>query len=166
MKLPTDSTERKNTPIYSGCIAYFPLAIAAVSRLSKRGNDKHNPGEPLHWAREKSTDHKDCIARHLVDIDVFDDELQEYDEAAAVAWRALAYLQLLEEQRLAAASAIKEVKLSEAQLAGLRTMSARLASQCDDCDMARCSTVSRPQFADVPRLCAVCVGARNASNEI
>lgn len=100
MKLPTDSIERKNTPIYSGCIAYFPLALAAVARLSKRGNDKHNPGEPLHWAREKSTDHKDCIARHLVDIDVYDEELQEYDEAAAVAWRALAYLQLLEEQRL------------------------------------------------------------------
>jgi hypothetical protein len=109
MKLPQDSTERKNTPIYSGCIAYFPLALAAVARLSKRGNDKHNPGEPLHWAREKSTDHKDCIARHLVDIDSFDEALQEYDEAAAVAWRALAYLQLLEEQRLKATQALPDL---------------------------------------------------------
>lgn len=121
MKLPTDSTERKNTPIYSGCIAYFGLALAAVSRLSFRSNEKHNPGEPLHWSRDKSADHKDCIARHLVDIDVYDEELQEYDEAAAVAWRALAYLQLLEEQRLTAAPyVLKAVKLTPAQFDHLR----------------------------------------------
>ena len=61
--LSPDPDERKNTPVFSGFINYFPLAIAAVARLSKRGNDKHNPGQPLHWAREKSTDHADCIAR-------------------------------------------------------------------------------------------------------
>lgn len=100
MILSTDSEERKNTPLYSGCIAYFALALAAVARHSKRGNDKHNPGQPLHWAREKSTDHLDCIARHIVDANEYNEELKEYEEAAALAWRALANLQILEEKRL------------------------------------------------------------------
>lgn len=98
--LPTDSDERKQIPVYSGVLAYFPLAIAAVARLSKRGNDKHNPGEPLHWSRGKSTDHEDCIARHLIDVDTLDASTGEYEDAVALAWRALAKLQLLEEKRL------------------------------------------------------------------
>lgn len=98
--LSTDSVERKNTPIFSGVLMYFPLAIAAVARHSKRGNDRHNPTEPLHWAREKSADHHDCAARHLIDSNHFNDESGEYEEAAALAWRALAILELLEEKRL------------------------------------------------------------------
>jgi hypothetical protein len=77
---------------------YFPDALAAVARLSKAGNDKHNPGEPLHWSREKSTDHGDCIARHQMTFDQIDPESGEY-HAAGVAWRALAQLQLLEEAK-------------------------------------------------------------------
>jgi hypothetical protein len=96
--LPTDSEARKQIPLYSGVIAYFPLALAAVARVSKRGNDKHNPGQPLHWDRAKSMDQEDCIARHLVDINLLTDG--EYEDAAALAWRALAKLQLLEEVRL------------------------------------------------------------------
>jgi hypothetical protein len=98
--LPTDSEERKEIPIFSGVLNYFPLAVAAVARHSKRGNDKHNPGEPLHWARGKSMDHEDCIARHLLDIDTVDPETGEYLDAVALAWRALAKLQELEEKRL------------------------------------------------------------------
>jgi hypothetical protein len=97
--LPVDSQERKEIPIFSGVLNYFPLAVAAVARVSKRGNDKHNPGEPLHWAREKSTEHADCIARHLIDIETLNDA-GEYEDAAALAWRALAKLQELEEKRL------------------------------------------------------------------
>jgi hypothetical protein len=29
---------------------YFPDALAAVAQISYQGNQKHNPGEPLHWA--------------------------------------------------------------------------------------------------------------------
>lgn len=83
-----DSETRKGYPVYSGVLMYFPDAIAAVAKLSKAGNDKHNPDEPLHWAREKSSDHADCIARHLID--------QDWTE---LAWRALAQLQLEEEKR-------------------------------------------------------------------
>jgi hypothetical protein len=93
-----DSAARKATPIFSGVMRYFPDALAAVARLSKKGNDKHNPGEPLHWSREKSTDHGDCIARHQITFDQIDPESGEY-HAAGVAWRALAQLQLLEEAK-------------------------------------------------------------------
>jgi len=98
MVLPTDSDERKQIPIFSGVLNYFPLAIAAVARVSKRGNDQHNPGQLMHWARGKSTDHEDCIARHLIDVETLTDG--EYEDAAALAWRALAKLQELEERRL------------------------------------------------------------------
>jgi len=98
--LPTDSEARKQIPIFSGVMNYFPLALAAVARVSKRGNDKHNPGEPLHWSRDKSPDHADCIARHLLDYDTLDAATMEYEDAQALAWRALALLQVLEEKRL------------------------------------------------------------------
>lgn len=98
--LPTDSEERKQIPIFSGVLNYFPLAIAAVARVSKRGNDKHNPGQPLHWSRGKSMDHADCIARHLIDVETVDPKTGEYEDAQALAWRALAKLQELEETRL------------------------------------------------------------------
>jgi len=98
--LPTDAAERKKLPIYSGFIRYFPLAIAAVAAVSQRGNDQHNPGQPLHWAREKSTDQLDATARHLIDVALGDDvgDLSIL-ELAQVAWRVMAELQLrLEKQ--------------------------------------------------------------------
>lgn len=95
-KPKTNSEVRKNSPVFSGVLMYFPEAIMEVSRHSKRGNDKHNPGQPLHWAKEKSKDHADCIARHLIDIgpnwDAIDSETGSL-HAAALAWRALALLQ-------------------------------------------------------------------------
>lgn len=97
--LPTDSEERKQIPLFSGVLNYFPLAVAAVARVSKRGNDKHNPGQPLHWSRGKSNDHADCIVRHLIDVETLN-AAGEYEDAAALAWRALALLQELEERRL------------------------------------------------------------------
>lgn len=96
------SAERKGEPIHSGVLMYFPDALAAIARLSKTGNDKHNPGEPLHWARGKSTDQMDCVTRHSLTREAVDPETGEI-EAVAMAWRALAELQLLEEKRLNAA---------------------------------------------------------------
>lgn len=90
--IPTDSQERKDAPVYSGVMAYFPLAMVEIARLSKAGNDKHNPGEPLHWARGKSTDHADCIARHLLEHGKIDPD-DGFSHTVKVAWRALALLQ-------------------------------------------------------------------------
>jgi Domain of unknown function (DUF5664) len=96
--LPQESAARKGVPLCTGVLDYFPAALAAVARISKFGNDKHNPGEPLHWARGKSADHADCIARHLVDRGIIDPESGE-SHTAEVAWRALALLQEEEEAR-------------------------------------------------------------------
>lgn len=102
VKADLSSSERKNSPVFSGVLQYFPDAMMEISRHSKKGNDKHNPGQPLHWAKEKSKDHADCIARHLIDIgpnwDLKDLETDSY-HATALAWRALALLQILLERQ-------------------------------------------------------------------
>lgn len=91
----TDAATRKGYPIFTGVSMYFPDALAAVAFVSKLGNDQHNPGQPLHWAREKSTDQMDTAARHMMDHGVGD--TKDSDGAyhlAKAAWRILAELQL------------------------------------------------------------------------
>lgn len=90
-QLPTDSAARKAIPIVRGCLDYFPAALAAVATLSEEGNRKHNPGEEMHHARGKSSDHADCIVRHLVERGTVDTDGIRH--AVKVAWRALALLQ-------------------------------------------------------------------------
>lgn len=88
--LDTDSETRKTYPMARGLLDYFPDALAEVSKVSYLGNEKHNPGMPMHHSRGKSADHADCIVRHLVGRGGFDGEIRE---SAALAWRALALLQ-------------------------------------------------------------------------
>lgn len=90
-ELPSDPASRKQHPITTGCLDYFPLALAEVARVSKAGNDQHNPGQPLHWNRTKSADHADCITRHLVQRGTLDSDGQRH--SSKIAWRALALLQ-------------------------------------------------------------------------
>ena len=90
--LPTDSAARKRVPLTTGVLDYFPAALAAVAEVSRAGNDKHCPGEPLHHARGKSMDHADCLVRHLFDRGSVDPE-DGHRHSAKVAWRALALLQ-------------------------------------------------------------------------
>lgn len=89
--LPVEPGERKTYPIVTGVLDYFPLAIAQVAKVSKQGNDQHNPGQPLHWAREKSKDHADCIARHMIERGTID--VDGMLHTAKAAWRVLALLQ-------------------------------------------------------------------------
>lgn len=108
LTLPTDSAVRKGYPILSGCLKYFPAAIAGVANVSKSGNDKHNPGQELHHARSKSTDHGDCIVRHLMDTEDLLAAVARGNttitpeaillEANQLVWRALAYSQRLHEE--------------------------------------------------------------------
>lgn len=92
------SAARKGMPIYRGCLRYFPAALALVSVLSRKGNEKHNPGEEMHHARGKSADHGDCILRHQIQVGEIDEEMG-LDHAVEVAWRALAQLQELAEKK-------------------------------------------------------------------
>jgi hypothetical protein len=89
--LPEDDATRGDYPMFDGLMAYFPNALAEVSRVSKIGNDQHNPGQPLHWDRSKSRDHENKIMRHLTDSGGIDPRGVRH--TARLAWRALAMLQ-------------------------------------------------------------------------
>lgn len=93
-----NSAERKKYPVTTGVFDYFRDALLAVAHVSYCGNQKHNPGEPLHWARGKSMDEEDAMGRHLLERE-FTDELTQEVVAAQLAWRALAYLQKLLEKK-------------------------------------------------------------------
>jgi len=80
--LPEDAQARKEIPLYSGLMQYFPRALCAVAHQSYLGNLQHNPDKPLHWDRSKSSDEEDALLRHMVD-----------GEWVQVAWRALARLE-------------------------------------------------------------------------
>jgi dATP/dGTP diphosphohydrolase len=102
--LPKDNKARKALPIFDGVLMYFPDAIAAVAEVSRIGNEQHNPGEPLHWARGKSMDQMNTAVRHLMDHGT--GTRHDSDGArhlAKAAWRVLAALQLdIEAERKAA----------------------------------------------------------------
>jgi|SRR6516165_367653 hypothetical protein len=85
-----NAEERKTYPLYSGVIAYFRDALYRVAHVSWCGNQQHNPGQPLHWARGKSVDQMDCVLRHAAEYDPTD--LSEASENAlfSMIWRALA----------------------------------------------------------------------------
>jgi len=89
--LPSEPAARKAVPICTGVLDYFPDALAEIARVSKAGNDQHNPGQPLHWAKEKSRDEADALIRHLLDRGFVDTDGQRH--SAKLAWRALALLQ-------------------------------------------------------------------------
>lgn len=112
--LPTTTAERKAVPMASGVLDYFPAALAYVAKVSKAGNDKHNPGQPLHHARGKSMDHADCIMRHLVDRGTIDPE-DNLRHSGKIAWRALALLQE-ELEREEGAPLARAAKLPEPDL--------------------------------------------------
>ena len=82
---------RKDYPVYTGVLKYFPDALMELSRVSLQGNKQHHPDKPLHWDKSKSTDHLDALTRHLIDADKTDDDGVLH--LAKVAWRALAALQ-------------------------------------------------------------------------
>lgn len=89
---PSTAEERKRTPIASGVLDYFPDAIRALARCSWVGNQQHNSGEPLHWARGKSDDHADCLMRHFMERGTIDTD--GIPHSVKVLWRAAAITQL------------------------------------------------------------------------
>jgi len=98
MALPSDDHLRKQVRAYQGFVTYFPDAIALVAYLSKVANDQHSPGEPIHWAKEKSTEELDSLINHLLDLGSKGELSQDSDgmlDAAKVAWRGMANLQRL-----------------------------------------------------------------------
>lgn len=90
--LPTDPKARKDLPMARGVLDYFPRAFAALAGVSMTGNRQHNPGQPMHWAKEKSTDHADCILRHMAERGTLDTDGERH--SAKMLWRAAANLEI------------------------------------------------------------------------
>ncbi len=86
--LTDDAEARKSAPVDDVINGYFPNTVIELARYAKYGNDKHNPGEELHWAYTKSTDHGNCLMRHQMQADEIDPS-SGYYHAVAVAIRAL-----------------------------------------------------------------------------
>ncbi len=91
MTLPTDADARKAIPLVTGCLDYFPDALAAVAELSRKATEQHHPGMPMHWDREKSGDEVDALGRHLLERGKRDGDGVRH--STKLAWRALALLQ-------------------------------------------------------------------------
>jgi hypothetical protein len=89
--LPKTASKRKQIPIATGMLDYFPDAIAAVAAVSYIGNEQHNPGTPCHWDRSKSGDEADAMMRHFMERGKLDSDGTRH--SAKMAWRALALLQ-------------------------------------------------------------------------
>ena len=88
---PSEAQLRKETPIYSGVLNYFPDALRAVAQASFAGQQQHNPDLPLAWDRSKSGDELDALTRHLLEAGTMDTD--GILHSTKVAWRALANLQ-------------------------------------------------------------------------
>jgi len=96
----TKAQERKNTPVYSGVLAYFPLVFGEIAKASLAGNKQHLEDQPLHWDRSKSTDQLDAGLRHIIDHargELIDDD-GVYHLAKAI-WRLSAELELILENK-------------------------------------------------------------------
>jgi hypothetical protein len=89
--VPHEASERKQIPLATGLLDYFPDALMEVAKVSLAGNRQHLPGQPLRWAKEKSRDEADALLRHLIDRGKRDTDGMRH--SAKVAWRALALLQ-------------------------------------------------------------------------
>jgi hypothetical protein len=107
--LPDDPAGRKEYPIATGFLDYFPDAIAAVAHLSWRGNQQHNPGEETYWNRSKSSDEPDTAMRHFLQRGTLDTDGVRH--TAKACWRMLAVLQkeIEAEQNTAAPKSIAPV---------------------------------------------------------
>ncbi len=92
-EIKSKAKKRKDTPVFSGVLKYFPNALKEVAKASKAGNDQHHPDKPLHWDMNKSKDEYDALTRHLIDhtVDPIDDDGVLH--LTKVAWRALAGLE-------------------------------------------------------------------------
>ena len=92
-QIESKAQKRKDTPVFSGVLKYFPNALKEVAKCSKAGNDQHHPDKPLHWDMDKSKDEYDALTRHLIDhtVDPIDDDGVLH--LTKVAWRALAGLE-------------------------------------------------------------------------
>jgi len=90
-EVPSEAERRKQHPVATGVMDYFPLALYEIAHVSWKGNEQHQPGTPVHWDRTKSKDEADALMRHFLARGTKDTDGLRH--SAKMAWRALALLQ-------------------------------------------------------------------------
>lgn len=143
MTLPKDAAARKAAPVFSGVLRYFPDALVAVAELSKIGNDQHNPGQPLHWDKSKSSDEGDALVRHLIEAGTRDEDGVRH--SAKVAWRALALLQR-EIEAEQEAQLKQQSELTPEQAQKIASLKQALKQEAEDKQAAKELAASRSQI--------------------
>lgn len=135
MTLPTDPKERKEYPIATGFLAYFPDAAAEVAHLSLVANRQHNGDEPLHWAKEKSTDEPDALLRHLIPAlaDPYATDTDGILHIVKVAWRGMAWAQRVLESKNTRRDLLVQM-MRDAEAAGLYDKPEVVAADLEDLD--------------------------------
>ena len=123
--IPHDPKSRKQYPIGTGVIDYFPDALAEVAHVSFIGNEQHNPGTPLHWDRSKSGDEADAMMRHFTERGKMDTDGIRH--SAKMAWRALALLQ----KELEAEKSMVVFDQGQSILSGGGSQSVSLRNDCN-----------------------------------
>ena len=88
---PFTAKERKERPVYSGVLRYFPKALLEIARVSYVGHEQHNAGTPMRWDRSKSPDEADAAVRHLMEAGTLDTDGLRH--TAKACWRLLALLE-------------------------------------------------------------------------
>lgn len=88
--LPTEG--RKDLPVATGVLEFFPTALAEVAKVSVAGAKQRQSDTLVPPEGTVSTgEHADCLVRHLLDRGTVDNDGVRH--SAKVAWRALALLQ-------------------------------------------------------------------------
>ena len=106
----TDQTKKQNagkSPVYQGCLSYFPRALKEVARVSEFGATKYDaPYTRQGWRGVAKEELMDAQARHILDR-VIEGDVNEKDggmlHLAQNAWEALAALEVFLVEREAKA---------------------------------------------------------------
>jgi len=86
------------SPIWQGCINYFPRALHAVANVSDYGNRKYGEWGGFALVPNAVPRYNDALGRHLVKECTegpYDDNDSGLSHAAQVAWNALARLEMM-----------------------------------------------------------------------
>jgi len=88
--IPTDDKERAKIRLLDYISNYFPHAHVAKARHSYESNLKHNGGEGMEWAKDKSVGDGNQILRHIMDaMDAWKagDKAEATYHLTCLAWR-------------------------------------------------------------------------------
>lgn len=157
--LPTDSKGRKEFPVASGFMDYFPDAIAAVAHLSYLATKQHHPDKPMHWNRAVSNDEDDTMMRHFLQRGTRDTDGERH--SAKMVWRALAMLQ----KEIEAEQTQTEPPAEQSFYRPSAPIQIRPGPYCEDCDKVATRRYDNGPYSTPTFWCAECADRKILSRD-